>query len=145
MKKINSKKNIFRPIIKFFDRCIITPITKFILFVGDCLKSNDKGIERVLNNLQFIKKNMHEVSVEILKENEILLDSMLFRLIQIQEDIKKLSIEFKMKYDSIPWFQISGIRNRIVHDYGNIDLRVVYKSLTGDVDLLINIFSSIKI
>ncbi len=52
MKKINSKKNIFRPIIKFFDRCIITPITKFILFIGDCLKSNDKGIERVLNNRQ---------------------------------------------------------------------------------------------
>ena len=50
-----------------------------------------------------------------------------------------------MKYDSIPWFQISGIRNRIVHDYGNIDLKVFYKSLTEDVDLLINIFSSIKI
>ena len=108
-------------------------------------KNDEYYIERVLNNLQFIKKNMKEVSIDILKENEILLDSMLFRLIQIQEDIKKLSIEFKMKHDSIPWFQISGIRNRIVHDYGNIDLRVVYKSLTGDVDLLINIFSSIKI
>ena len=108
-------------------------------------KNDEYYIERVLNNLQFIKKNMNEVSIEILKDNEILLDSMLFRLIQIQEDIKKLSIEFKMKYDSIPWFQISGIRNRIVHDYGNIDLRVVYKSLTEDVDLLINFFSSIKI
>ena len=51
MKKINkNKKNIFRPIIKFFDRYIITPITKLILFIGDCLKSNDKGIERVLNS-----------------------------------------------------------------------------------------------
>jgi len=53
MKKINSKgKNIFRPIIKFFDRYVITPITKFILFIGDCLKINDKGIEKVLNNRQ---------------------------------------------------------------------------------------------
>lgn len=53
MKKISNKSgNIFRPIIRFFDRYIITPITKFILFIGDCLKSNDKGIEKVLNNRQ---------------------------------------------------------------------------------------------
>lgn len=53
MKKISKKSRyIFRPIIRFFDRWIITPVTKFILFVGDCLKSNDKGIERVLNNRQ---------------------------------------------------------------------------------------------
>lgn len=53
MKKISRKrKNIFSPIIKFFDKWLITPITKFILFITDSLKNNDKGIEKVLNNRQ---------------------------------------------------------------------------------------------
>lgn len=53
MKKINSKKrNIFSPIIKFFDKILITPITKIILFVTDYFKNNDKGIEKVLTNRQ---------------------------------------------------------------------------------------------
>lgn len=53
MKKISSKnKNILSPIIKFFDRWLITPITKFILYITDCFKNNDKGIEKILNNRQ---------------------------------------------------------------------------------------------
>jgi hypothetical protein len=40
MKKISNKsRNIFRPFIRFFDKYIISPITKFILFVGDIFNS----------------------------------------------------------------------------------------------------------
>lgn len=34
------------------------------------------------------------------------------------EKIKYLSLEFKKKYNYIPWNDIIGFRNRIVHDYG---------------------------
>lgn len=50
MKKISKRKNIFSPVLKFFDRWIITPITKFILFITDSLGNNDKGFEKILNN-----------------------------------------------------------------------------------------------
>lgn len=53
MKKINRRrKNIFSPLIKFFDRWLITPITKLILYISDYFKNNDKGIEKILNNRQ---------------------------------------------------------------------------------------------
>lgn len=29
----------------------------------------------------------------------------------------------------IPWNAMHGMRNRIVHDYGNVDLKVVYETL----------------
>lgn len=29
----------------------------------------------------------------------------------------------------IPWNAMYGMRNRIVHDYGNVDLKVVYETL----------------
>lgn len=52
MKKTNKKKNIFSPIINFFDKILISPITKLILKVNDYFKDNNHGFERILNNRQ---------------------------------------------------------------------------------------------
>ena len=53
MKKTSNKRiNIFKPFIRFFDKYLISPITKLILFIGDTFKSNDKGFEKILNNRQ---------------------------------------------------------------------------------------------
>jgi len=52
MKKISSKNNIFRSIIRFFDKWLITPIMKIILYISDFFKNNNNGIERILNNRQ---------------------------------------------------------------------------------------------
>lgn len=78
-----------------------------------------------------------------LEQNEILLDSMLFRLIQVQENAKKLTDAYKIAHDDIPWTDIAGLRNRIVHDYGNVDLDVVYQTLSQDVPELIALFEVI--
>ena len=77
-----------------------------------------------------------------LEQNEILLDSMLFRLIQVQENTKKLTDAYKIAHDNIPWTDIAGLRNRIVHDYGNVDLDVVYQTLVQDVPELITLFEA---
>ncbi len=64
---------------------------------------------------------MKNVDIEELNANEILLDSMLFRMIQISENSRKLTEEYKQKRRMIPWNAMYGMRNRIVHDYGNVD------------------------
>lgn len=104
---------------------------------------NDKYyVEKILKDLRFIREQMNGVCVEALEENEILLDSMLFRLIQVQENAKKLTDAYKMKREDIPWTDISGLRNRIVHDYGNVDLDIIYSTLTEDVPALIKEFEA---
>lgn len=63
---------------------------------------------------------------------------MSFRLIQIQENAKKLTDEYKAAHKNIPWIDIAGLRNRIVHDYGNVDLKIIFSTLTDDVPWLIS-------
>jgi uncharacterized protein with HEPN domain len=80
---------------------------------------------------------MKDVDLQELNENEVLLDSMLFRMIQISENAKKLTAEYKDAKNELPWDEMSGLRNRIVHDYGNVDLNIVYETLKYDIpDLL---------
>lgn len=93
-------------------------------------------LKKIVTDLDFIIAHMQGVSLPDLEKNEVLLDSMMFRLIQIQENAHNLTDAYKMENDSIPWTDIAGLRNRIVHDYGNVDLEVVYATLTEDIPWL---------
>lgn len=62
----------------------------------------------------------------------------MFRLIQVSENSNKLSDYFKNQHSSIPWKAIKGLRNRIVHEYGNVDLSVIYDTVQNDIPKLID-------
>lgn len=76
---------------------------------------------------------MSLITEEEFGENPLLLDSMMFRLIQISENAKRIDDDFKAKHKDIPWLEMYGLRNRIVHDYGNVDLSIVYDALVKDI------------
>ena len=62
-------------------------------------------------------------------------------MIQLSENAKKLSDEYKMRNREILWSAMYGLRNRIVHDYGNVDLKVVYETLKNDIPELLELLS----
>lgn len=99
----------------------------------DNVKNNSYYLGKTKDNLQFVCKHMENISKEQFTNNELLQDSMSFRLIQISEDSKKLTDAFKNERSDIPWNDIVGLRNRIVHDYGNIDFTIVYDTLKNDI------------
>lgn len=103
----------------------------------DNFKNDNYYIQKIKQDLTFIVLHMQNVDLDELNANEILLDSMLFRMIQISENAKNLSNEYKQKHEYIPWNALYGLRNRIVHDYGNVDLNIVYGTLKNDIPELL--------
>ena len=108
----------------------------------DNTKNNSYYIQKITKDLDFIVIHMHGIDLEELNTNEVLLDSMLFRMIQISENARHLSEEYKQIHSAVPWNALYGLRNRIVHDYGNVDLNVVYETLTNDIPKLLEILSN---
>ena len=88
---------------------------------------------KIRTDIEFIDEHMKDVDLQELKDNEVLLDSMLFRMIQISENAKRLSEEYKEDKRNLPWNELIGLRNRIVHDYGNMDLNIVFETLKYDI------------
>lgn len=77
---------------------------------------------------------MKDVDEEELALNELLLDSMMFRLIQISENARKLTDEFRLsEHPAVPWLAMFGLRNRIVHDYGSMDLSIIFDTLKNSI------------
>ena len=103
----------------------------------DNVKNDHYYMSKIQEDLAFIVKHMKDVDLEELAAYDLLQDSMLFRLIQISENAKRLSDEYKTKHRSIPWTAIYGLRNRIVHDYGSIDLTIVFDTLKNDIPELL--------
>ena len=107
----------------------------------DNVKNDAYYVQKLKSDLEFIVTHMRGIDIEELNGNEILLDSMLFRMIQISENAKRLSDNYKRKHCNIPWNALSGLRNRIVHDYGNVDLNIVYETLKNDIPELLELLA----
>ncbi len=92
---------------------------------------------RLMQDLRYITVHMAGVTEQGFVEEEILQDAMMFRLIQVSENARKLTEPYRAAHPQIPWFSVFGLRNRIVHDYGAVDLHIVYATLTKDIPELI--------
>ena len=67
-------------------------------------------------------------------ENDIKTQRAVTRELEIiGEAAKRLSVEFKNKHESIPWRRIAGMRDFLIHDYMEVDLKEVWKAATEDI------------
>jgi len=55
----------------------------------------------------------------------------------IGEASRHLSPETQLLFPDIPWKQISAMRNILIHDYGDVDLEIVWNTTQKDIPKLI--------
>lgn len=72
-----------------------------------------------------------------LTQDEVLYDAALRNLQTLSEATQQLPPDMKVAYPKIPWREISGFRNILVHNYlGNIDPLTVVAVIEKHLDLL---------
>lgn len=54
-------------------------------------------------------------------------------ILQIGELVGKLSDEFKLKNNQMPWREIKAMRNIAAHNYGEIDIDILWETAIGDI------------
>lgn len=109
----------------------------------DNRKDDSYYLRRIMTDLGFILSHTEGITEEQLQADEVLLDSVMFRLIQVSENSDKLTDAFKASHPEIPWRAMKGLRNRIVHEYGNVDLSVVYDTVKSDIPALLDLITKI--
>lgn len=76
-----------------------------------------------------------------LSENEFLNNSMahdaVVRQIEIiGEAAGNVSNEFQEKHANLPWGKMIGIRNKIIHEYFNVNYSIVWDTVRDDLPIL---------
>lgn len=100
----------------------------------DNIKNDYYYVQAILDDINFVIKHTTGISYEEFNGNELLLDSVMFRLIQISEKSQKFSSSFLEK--KLPLKQLKSMRNRIVHDYDGVRLDIIYETVTEDFPVL---------
>lgn len=74
---------------------------------------------------------------EALDEDEVLARALIHTLTIIGEAANSVSPTFRVEHPEIPWAAMIGMRHRIVHAYFDIDLDIVWDTVTKNIPVLL--------
>lgn len=109
----------------------------------DNIKNDAYYLEKIITDLKFLIIHTSKKTKEEIESQEVLIDSIMFRLIQISENNDKLTPSFKSANASLPWRDIKGLRNRIIHDYGFVDMTIIYDTVSNDIPKMYDVLKDL--
>lgn len=63
--------------------------------------------------------------------------AVMYAIAVMGEATKRLSPEFRDQHSHLPWKQLAGLRDRLVHDYKNIDLDILWDVVSVEIPALL--------
>jgi len=90
-------------------------------------------IEDVRDAIEKIEKYTKGLSFDTFIKDEKTVDAVVKNLSVIGEAVKNFPKEIRLRYPQIPWIEISGTRNKIIHAYFAIDEDILWKTIKKDL------------
>lgn len=77
------------------------------------------------------------VDYKLFQEDEKLQSAVLHQLLIVGEAASKTSEECRAKYPDLPWKEMTGLRNILIHEYFRVDLNRIWKILQENLPALV--------
>jgi len=90
-------------------------------------------IEDIWEAVEKVERYVSGMDHDAFVKDEKTVDSVVRNLEIIGEAANRLPQNFKTQHSEIEWPKIIGLRHRIVHDYFNIDVEIVWQIIQEDL------------
>lgn len=90
-------------------------------------------IQDMLTESQFARQFVGEKSYEEFVDDPLATRAVVRSLEIVGEACRRLPREFRDRYPHVPWSDIAGMRDRLVHDYTGINYRLVWDTVREKV------------
>ena len=104
---------------------------------------NNEIVKKLVKHIQTIQTYCQEKTYEDFTINSQLAEACVFNLSQMGELTNRIDDDFAVLHPTVPWEKIYGLRNRIVHDYEGINLKMIWSIIEQDLDNLLQILLKI--
>jgi len=100
-------------------------------------------LDDIYNSINDIEDFIKDLSFNEFSKDKKTLNAVIRSLEIIGEASKKIPVEFKEKFPAIPWNKMSGMRNKLIHEYFGIDIEMLWIVITKDIQDLKSVFKKI--
>ncbi|MBN2681725.1 MAG: DUF86 domain-containing protein [Bacteroidales bacterium] len=101
-------------------------------------------IDHAVSCIRKIRKYMKGVSKQKFINDDLLQDAVIRNIEIIGEASRNISLECKNKYAHIPWKEITGMRDKLIHHYMGVDVDVIWSTIKQDIPMLEKELKAIK-
>ncbi len=101
-------------------------------------------LEHIIECIGNIESFMKDVSKDYLFANVEKQSAVIRQLEIIGEAVKNIPLSIRKKYPRIPWTEIAGMRDKLMHHYFGVDLNTVWKVIKDDLPHLKREIQNIK-
>jgi len=93
-------------------------------------------LEDISSAILDIRSFVHEMSAEGFMADKKTANAVVRSLEVIGEATGKIPMDVRIRYPDIPWEEIIGMRNRLIHEYFGVDLDIVWQTIQDDLSPL---------
>jgi uncharacterized protein with HEPN domain len=93
-------------------------------------------LQHILDAITKTEKYLGDVDEASFIQNSLIQDGVIRQIEIIGEAARHLSGDLRNKYSDIPWDDIAGMRNKLIHDYFGVDIDEVWLTATEDLPIL---------
>jgi uncharacterized protein with HEPN domain len=93
-------------------------------------------LEDILSSISWIEDYSSGLTLEEIMENQMVQDAIVRRIEIIGEAVGRLPDNIKKENAVVPWQDIKDMRNKLIHDYGHVDMELVWAVVERDLPKL---------
>ncbi len=99
-------------------------------------RSADILLVEIKDAIDLIQKYTAGISFDSFAHDTEKQDAVLRRLEIIGEAVKNLPVEIRSRHPHIPWRQIAGARDILIHEYFRVDITLAWEMVQKDLPAL---------
>jgi uncharacterized protein with HEPN domain len=99
-------------------------------------KDDTVYLRHILDAIHTIEEYLQDVNEDTFKATQLLQDGAIRQIEIIGEAIRHMSKDMRRIYSEVPWQDIAGMRDKLIHDYFGVDIEKVWVTTQEDLPVL---------
>ena len=89
-------------------------------------RSNEELFKHIFDEIVFLESETRTISEEVFLKDEKTQRAFARSIEIIGEAVKNISSDVIIKYKEVPWRNIAGMRDKLIHGYFSVDYEIVW-------------------
>jgi uncharacterized protein with HEPN domain len=97
------------------------------------MKHNKVYLKHIMDEISFLLKSTDGLNYDSFFENEMYTRAFSRSFEIIGEAVKNLTPDFRKEHNDIEWKKIAGMRDKIIHNYFNVDYEILWDAIKNNL------------